>query len=158
MGVFEYSPEKGRIHFHMLAYIPDGQMLGRITEKQSYSPQEGRMKTRHENDFFAAAFGVNDFEEIDGSPRAYRRAVEYILKYVEKQSERIVYSRGIMTAFCRKLIGLSSRWLGGLGSIRRTDKLHPFGGRHYDVFPVGQSCHLLSGLSLIERARSRGKP
>ena len=103
MGVFEYSPEKGRIHFHMLAYIPDGQMLGKIEEKNSYSPQEGRMKTRRENDFFAAAFGVNDFEEINSSPRTYRRAVEYILKYVEKQSERIVYSRGIMTAICRKL-------------------------------------------------------
>jgi hypothetical protein len=103
MGVFEYSPEKGRIHFHALAYIPDGQMLGKIEQKESYSPQEGRMKTRRENSFFAEAFGVNDFQEIDNSPRAYRRAVEYILKYVEKQGERIVYSRGICTEICRKL-------------------------------------------------------
>ena len=103
MGVFEYSPEKGRVHFHALAYIPDGQMLGKVEEKQSYSPQESRMKTRRENSFFAEGFGVNDFEEINSSPRAYRRAVEYVLKYLEKQGERIVYSRGICTAICRKL-------------------------------------------------------
>lgn len=103
MGVFEYSPEKGRIHFHALAYIPDGQMLGKIEEKKSYSPQEGRMKTRHENEFFAKAFGVNDFAEIDDTAIYHGGTVEYVLKYMEKQGERIIYSRGIMTAICKKL-------------------------------------------------------
>ena len=103
MGVFEYSPEKERLHFHMLAYIPDGQMLGMIEEKQSYSPQEGRMRTRRENNFFAAAFGVNDFTEIDDAAIHHGGTVEYILKYMEKQGERIVYSHGIMTAICKKL-------------------------------------------------------
>lgn len=103
MGVFEYSPEKGRIHFHALAYIPDGQMLGKIEEKSSYSPQEGKMRTRRENSFFAAAFGVNDFEEIDETALTYGHTVDYILKYIEKQGERIVYSRGIATEICRKL-------------------------------------------------------
>ena len=103
MGVFEYSPEKGRIHFHALAYIPDGQMLGKIEEKKSYSPQEGRMKTRHENEFFAEAFGVNDFAEIDDTAIYHGGTVEYVLKYMEKQGERIIYSRGITTAICKKL-------------------------------------------------------
>ena len=103
MGVFEYSPEKGRIHFHAIAYIPDGQMLGKIEEKKSYSPQEGKMRTRRENSFFADAFGVNDFMEIDETALTYGHTVEYILKYIEKQGERIVYSRGIPTVICKKL-------------------------------------------------------
>lgn len=103
MGVFEYSPEKGRIHFHALAYIPDGQMFGNIEEKQSYSPQAGKMRTRRENSFFADAFGVNDFAEIDETALTYGHTVEYILKYIEKQGERIVYSRGIPTVICKKL-------------------------------------------------------
>lgn len=103
MGVFEYSPEKERLHFHALAYIPDGEMLGKVEEKQSYSPQEGRMRTRHENSFFAEGFGVNDFTEINETALTYGHTVDYILKYLEKQGERIVYSRGIPTAICKKL-------------------------------------------------------
>ncbi len=103
MGVFEYSPEKERLHFHALAYIPEGEMVGHIEEKQSYSPQEGRMKTRRENSFFAENYGVNDFTEIDSTALTYGHTVDYLLKYIEKQGERIVYSRGIATAVCKKL-------------------------------------------------------
>ena len=103
MGVFEYSSEKGRVHFHALAYIPYGEMLGVVEEKQSYSPQEGKMRIRRENSFFAAAFGVNDFEEIDETALIYGHMIDYILKYIEKQGERIVYSRGIATEICKKL-------------------------------------------------------
>lgn len=103
MGVFEYSPEKERLHFHGVFYIPDGEMLGKITEKKSYSPQEGRMKTRYENSFFQEAFGVNDFQEVSEMTVKHGHAFEYILKYMEKQGERIVYSRGIATEICKKM-------------------------------------------------------
>ena len=53
--------------------------------------------------FFAAAFGVNDFSEINDTAIYNGGTVEYILKYMEKQGERIVYSRGITTAICKKL-------------------------------------------------------
>ena len=105
MGVFEYSPEKERLHFHGVFYIPDGEMLGKITEKKSYSPQEGRMKTRYENSFFQEAFGVNDFQEVSEMTVKHGHAFEYILKYMEKQGERIVYSRGIATEICKKMNG-----------------------------------------------------
>lgn len=103
MGVFEYAPDTGRLHFHALAYIPAGEMLGKVEEKQSYSPKTGRVETRHENTFFADGFGVNDFTEINEMALKHGHTVEYILKYIEKQGERIVYSRGISTAVCKKL-------------------------------------------------------
>ena len=103
-GLFDrYSPEKERLHFHGVFYIPDGEMLGKITEKKSYSPQEGRMKTRYENSFFQEAFGVNDFQEVSEMTVKHGHAFEYILKYMEKQGERIVYSRGIATEICKKM-------------------------------------------------------
>lgn len=103
MGVFEFSPEKERLHFHALAYIPDGEMLGKITEKKSYSPKTGKVESRNENSFFAENFGVNDFEEINATAISHGTTVNYLLKYIEKQDERIVYSRGIPAQVCKKL-------------------------------------------------------
>lgn len=103
MGVFEYSPEEQRLHFHAIMYIPDGEMLGKINQKKSYSPKTGKVETRNENTFFAESFGVNDFKEINAMALKHGHTIEYILKYIEKQSERIVYSRGIPTEICKKL-------------------------------------------------------
>lgn len=105
MGVFEYSPEKHRLHFHALAYIPDGEMLGKVEKKNSYSPKTGGVESRNENSFFAKNFGVNDFTEIDSMAIKHGHTINYLLKYIEKQGERIVYSRGIATEICKKLAG-----------------------------------------------------
>ena len=40
-------------------------------------------------------FGRTDFEPIIENDEAYLSAIEYILKYVEKSGERIVYARGV---------------------------------------------------------------
>lgn len=103
MGVFEYSPEKHRLHFHALAYIPYGEMLGKVEKKNSYSPKTGKVETRNENSFFAKSFGVNDFTEINAMAIKHGHTINYLLKYIEKQGERIVYSRGIATEVCKKL-------------------------------------------------------
>ena len=92
MGVFERAPETGRLHFHALLYVPDGEMLGEIKEKQDYSTKKHRMQTTHENSFFAETYGRNDFEELKPAMRG--ECVGYILKYLEKTGERITYSRG----------------------------------------------------------------
>lgn len=64
MGVFERAPETGRLHFHGLLYVPDGEMRGEINELKDYSTAQHRMQTRHENTYFAKNFGRNDFEEL----------------------------------------------------------------------------------------------
>ncbi len=103
MGVFEEAPETGRLHFHGLLYIPDGEMLGTLTEKEDYSTAQGKMQTRHENDFFQKAFGRNDFTGISKMQLKYGHTVDYIVKYIGKTGEKIVYSRGIPTEVFMKL-------------------------------------------------------
>ena len=58
------------------------------------------MQTRNENSFFEQWYGRNDFEEITPSQLEYGDSVDYILKYIGKTNERIVYSRGIPTELC----------------------------------------------------------
>ena len=103
MGVFERAPETGRLHFHGLLYIPSGEMIGTITEKTDYSTAQGKMQTTHENDFFQKAFGRNDFEELNEMELKHGQTLNYLLKYIGKTGERIVYSRGIPTEIYRKL-------------------------------------------------------
>lgn len=103
MGVFERAPETGRLHFHGLIYIPDGEHIGMITEKTDYSTAQGKMQTTHENDFFQKAFGRNDFEELNEMELKHGQTLNYLLKYIGKTGERIVYSRGIPTEIYRKL-------------------------------------------------------
>lgn len=103
MGVFEHAPETGRLHFHGLLYVPDGEMLGKLEEKTDYSTAQEKMQTRNENSFFAKYYGRNDFEEITEAQMEYGNSVDYILKYIGKTNERIVYSRDVPTEICLKL-------------------------------------------------------
>ncbi len=103
MGVFERAPETGRLHFHGLLYVPLGEMIGTITEKTDYSTAQGKMQMTHENDFFQKAFGRNDFEELNEMELKHGQTLNYLLKYIGKTGERIVYSRGIPTEIYRKL-------------------------------------------------------
>ncbi len=105
MGVFENAPETGRLHFHGLIYVPAGEMLGTITEKQDYSTAQGKIQTRNENDFFAETFGRNDFCEVSKSEMKNGKRTEYIIKYIGKTNERICYSRGIPTEICKEIDG-----------------------------------------------------
>ena len=97
MGVFEEAPDTHRLHFHGLFYIPDGEMIGRVSEMRDYSTAQHQMQTRHENSFFAEAFGRNDFEELSAMELHRGNTIDYILKYIGKTGEQIVYSRGINT-------------------------------------------------------------
>ena len=103
MGVFERAPETGRLHFHALVYVPVGEMLGSITEVKDYSTAQGKMQITHSNSFFERYFGRNDFEEMTETQLRYGNTLNYILKYIEKTGERIVYSRGIPTVICKKV-------------------------------------------------------
>ena len=94
MGAFERS-ETGRLHFHGLFYVPPGEMVGTIVERESYSTKRHRMQTAHINDWFEKRFGRNDFTEIADIDIHRGNTLEYILKYIEKTGERIIYSRGI---------------------------------------------------------------
>lgn len=61
------------------------------------------MQVSHPNSFFEEAFGRNDFEELNDMEMRSGNAVSYLLKYISKTGERIVYSRGIRSEICMKL-------------------------------------------------------
>ena len=103
MGVFENAPDTGRLHFHGLLYVPYGQMVGAITERQDYSTAQGKMQITYSNNFFADSFGRNDFEELSEMELKRGNTLNYLLKYIGKTGERIVYSRGIPTEICKKI-------------------------------------------------------
>ncbi|MBQ2718346.1 MAG: hypothetical protein IJF75_07090 [Clostridia bacterium] len=103
MGVFERAPETGRLHFHALCYIPDGQMVGSVSEVKDYDKKHGIMQTTFCNDFFMQNFGRNDFKELNEMEVTHGNTIEYLLKYIGKSNERIIYSRGIATEVCLNL-------------------------------------------------------
>lgn len=95
MGVWERSPKNNRLHFHGLIKVPDGQMVGELIEKKDYNTTTKRMQKTIQNIYFNERFGRCDFESLADNPRAKSEAYNYILKYLEKTGEKLVYSRGL---------------------------------------------------------------
>ena len=100
LGVWERSPDKERLHFHGLFYVP--RMIGELVERTDYSTKNHRMQTTLQNTYFEARFGRNDFSSIDRETLS--KASAYLMKYIEKSGERIVYSRGTATYFISDII------------------------------------------------------
>lgn len=97
MGVFERAPESGRLHFHALMNIPRGQHVGDYYVDYSYNYKHHTHTYSNVNSFFLEKYGHNDFECIDGVTKKFSNTVNYILKYLFKTEEKIVYSRHIPT-------------------------------------------------------------
>lgn len=105
MGVWERGKETERLHFHALVYIPDGEMMGKFVEITDYNKKTGKTKTITQNTFFAEKFGRNEFDEICNYDISYGKAIAYIMKYLEKQNTRVVYSRGCYEYFRSDIMG-----------------------------------------------------
>lgn len=96
IGVWERSPEKQRLHFHGIFYTP--QMIGKIIEVKVYSTKQHKMQTTFQNTHFLKEFGRNDFKPIE-IPRDITQSVKYLLKYIEKSGEKLVYGGKLPTYF-----------------------------------------------------------
>lgn len=97
MGVFERGPKTGRLHFHALMYIPEGEMICDLYQKRKYSTEKHKMVETHVHPFFEERFGENDFAELSDAELRRGNTMQYLLKYISKSDERIMYSRGIPT-------------------------------------------------------------
>lgn len=95
MGVWERAPKTKRLHFHGLFYIPEGSIPGKMNEKKDYNLNTHKMQLTLQSEYFNARFGRNDFERIDENLVKMGNAMAYILKYIDKTHEKIVYSRGL---------------------------------------------------------------
>lgn len=99
MGVWERAPHTKRLHFHCLLYVPKGTMPGELIKVRDFNKKTFRMQETTQNTFFNERFGRSDFEEIDDSLLKMGQSLVYILKYIEKSGEKIVYSRGLPMYF-----------------------------------------------------------
>lgn len=97
IGVFERSPEKQRLHFHGLFLIPDGTMPGELMEVRDYDTRNHKMQTSYQCAYFATRFGRTDFEPLGQNELG--ASVNYILKYIDKTGEKLIYSRGLPQYF-----------------------------------------------------------
>lgn len=97
IGVWERGNETNRLHFHGIFYIPENGMIGTLTEITDYSTKKHRKQTTFSNTHFLERFGRNDFKEI--CSRDLTHSVNYLLKYIEKSGERIVYGGDLPTYF-----------------------------------------------------------
>ena len=97
MYAFERGAETERLHLHAVVYIPQGEMIGEIVELKDYSIEQHKMQITHSNTFFAERFGRNDFVEITQEDIKQGKILEYLTKYMTKNNEKIIYSRGIPT-------------------------------------------------------------
>ena len=104
MGVWERAPKTNRLHFHGLFNIPDGTMPGEIIEVKDYDTKAYKMQTSYQNTYFNERFGRSDFKEIN--PYEYRlgNAISYLIKYLEKSNEKIVYSKNLPMYFVSDIL------------------------------------------------------
>ena len=98
VGVWERGGETNRLHFHGIFYIPPGSMVGEIVETKNYSTKDHRMQTAHQNTYFLERYGRNDFQAL-GSPMEVQHSLGYLMKYIEKSGERLIYGGDLPTYF-----------------------------------------------------------
>ena len=75
-----------------------GCMVGEIVETKDYNTNEHKMKTAHQNTYFLERYGRNDFEPL-GTADEVRRSLGYLMKYIEKSGERLIYGGDLPTYF-----------------------------------------------------------
>ena len=98
IGVWERGNETNRLHFHGIFYIPPGGMVGELTKTRDYSTKDHCMQTAHQNSYFWERYGRNDFQAL-GSPMEIQHSLGYLMKYIEKSGERLIYGGKLPTYF-----------------------------------------------------------
>lgn len=98
VGVWERGSDTDRLHFHGIFQIPEGSMIGDLTEVKDYDTRRHRIQTTLQNTHFLKHFGRNDFSCLC-VPDDLSKAVKYITKYMEKSGERLVYGGNLPTYF-----------------------------------------------------------
>jgi len=96
IGAWERSPDKKRLHFHGIFYIP--QMIGELIEITDYSTASHRIQKTYQNSHFLRYFGRNDFKPLD-SQKDVIQSVRYLMKYISKSGERLAYGGKLPTYF-----------------------------------------------------------
>ena len=94
IGVWERSFENKYLHFHGIFYITEGKLLGELIKVNDYNLKTKRRQITNQNTYFNERLGRSDFEVINNQRRK-GDALAYLIKYIEKTEEKIVYSKGL---------------------------------------------------------------
>ena len=103
IGVWERSPKTSRLHFHGIFHIPEGTLPGILLTHKDYSTTAHKMQTRNQSTYFNDEFGRSDFEPINDN-RRMGEAMAYLMKYLEKTGEKIIYSKGLPQYFISDIL------------------------------------------------------
>ena len=103
IGVWERGGDTNRLHFHGIFYIPSNGMVGELIEIRDYSTKDHRIQTAHQNTYFLERYGRNDFQPL-GSPEEVQHSLGYLMKYIEKSGERLIYGGKLPTYFVSDVI------------------------------------------------------
>ena len=98
IGVWERGGDTNRLHFHGIFYIPPDGMVGELIEIRDYSTKDNRMQTASQNTYFLERYGRNDFQKLI-FPHEVGESLKYLMKYIEKSGERLVYGGKLPTYF-----------------------------------------------------------
>ncbi len=103
IGVWERSPGKERLHFHGVFNIPEGTLPGETLPFNDYNTKTHRRQITWQNSYFNSRFGRSDFETIEENGRIGDE-LAYMMKYIEKTGEKIVYSKGLPQFFISDIL------------------------------------------------------
>lgn len=103
IGVWERGGENGRLHFHGIFVIPDGEMVGEIVSVSDYSTKRKRVQKKLQNTYFLKRFGLNEFVEIN--EHDVEHSVQYIIKYIEKEGGRLCQGGDIKPYLVANILG-----------------------------------------------------
>lgn len=93
IGRFEDGEEGGRRHLHLLAWIPEGEMVGKVELRGNYSQKKHKYLYTGVNTFFLERFGWNEFAHADQMKVRGYDTVQYLTKYISKEIGKFFYSR-----------------------------------------------------------------
>ena len=98
IGVWERGHKTNRLHFHGVFLIPEGTLPGSLEMNSGFNFSSERRQKFLECTYFAERFGRNEFAPIE-KERDFEQELIYMVKYIEKTGEKIVYSRGLPQFF-----------------------------------------------------------
>lgn len=104
MGVWERAPVTERLHFHGLFNIPNNTMPGELNLVRDYDTISHKMQESYQNTYFNERFGRSDFKEINEYENKLGNAISYLMKYIEKTGEKIVYSKNLPQYFISDIL------------------------------------------------------
>lgn len=113
LGRFERGNKDDRLHFHAFMCVPEGSLRRGFTTVNRFSDVDQRWRTVQESVDFRMRFGMNEFDDLTKkSADDFKRCLNYILKYINKQDEKIYYSRYLPSS-CLSFVDIADVYLKG---------------------------------------------